>query len=81
MSKILPTPAISGLKISAESEARVSTKCCIPNCFSPVTILNPVFFIIDYYREEDESPLVLVDIRPTHVDKYLDFINLNKYIK
>lgn len=42
---------------------------------------NPVFFIIDYYREEDESPLVLVDIRPTHVDKYLDFINLNKYIK
>ncbi len=46
-----------------------------------IILTTQFFFIIDYYREEDESPLVLVDIRPTDVDKYLDFINLKKYIK
>jgi len=42
---------------------------------------NPVFFIVDYFREGDDEPIVLVDINPTDVNKYLDYINLNRYIK
>ena len=42
---------------------------------------NPVFFVIDYYREENDTPIVLIDVREISVDKYLDFINLKKYIK
>jgi len=41
---------------------------------------NPIFFMIEYYIEEDET-VVLVDINQIEVDKYLDEINLNKYIK
>ena len=39
---------------------------------------NPVFFIVDYFREDDDEPIVLVDINPTNVDKYLDYINILK---
>jgi hypothetical protein len=42
ISIIPPTAAISGLSISAALAARTSLKCGISNCFSPVTIFNPV---------------------------------------
>ena len=42
---------------------------------------NPVFFIVDYFRENDDEPIVLVDINETDVNKYLDYINLNRHIK
>ena len=42
---------------------------------------NPVFFLVDYFRETSDSPIVLIDIKQIDVDKYLDYINLNKYIK
>jgi|TARA_R100000479_G_C6364280_1_gene194299 hypothetical protein len=42
---------------------------------------NPVFFLVDYFKEDEYAPIVLVDIRKTHVDKYLDYINLKRYIK
>lgn len=42
---------------------------------------NPIFFVVDYFRESDESPIVLIDIREIEVDRYLDFINKKRYIK
>ena len=42
---------------------------------------NPIFFVVDYYRESDESPIVLIDIKEIEVDTYLDFINKKRYIK
>ena len=42
---------------------------------------NPVFFLVDYFRETSDSPIVLIDIKAIDVDRYLDYINLNKYIK
>lgn len=42
---------------------------------------NPIFFMIEYYIEEEDGTVVLVDINQIEVDEYLDEINLNKYIK
>ena len=42
---------------------------------------NPIFFVIDYFREDEDSPIVLIDIREIEVDRYLDFINKKRYIK
>lgn len=42
---------------------------------------EPVFFLVDYFRETKYSPIVLIDIKQIDVDKYLDYINLNRYIK
>lgn len=42
---------------------------------------EPVFFLVDYFRETEESPIVLIDIKSIDVDRYLDCINLNRYIK
>jgi len=36
---------------------------------------------IDRMKGLPSTPIVLVDIRKTHVDKYLDYINLKRYIK
>jgi hypothetical protein len=42
---------------------------------------NPIFFVIDYFREDEDNPIVLIDIREIDVDRYLDFINKKRYIK
>tara|TARA_R100000742_G_scaffold3882_1_gene970 strand:- start:1593 stop:1907 length:315 start_codon:yes stop_codon:yes gene_type:complete len=42
---------------------------------------NPIFFIVDYFKEDHDAPIVLIDINETDVNKYLDYINLNRYIK
>jgi hypothetical protein len=42
---------------------------------------EPVFFLVDYFRETEHSPIVLIDIRPIDVNRYLDCINLKRYIK
>ena len=42
---------------------------------------RPVYFMVDYFKENDESPIVLVDINRIDTDRYLDSINLNQYIK
>ena len=31
---------------------------------------EPVFFLVDYFRETEESPIVLIDIKPIDVDRY-----------
>ena len=40
---------------------------------------NPVFFKIDYFRDED-GPIVLMDTYEISSDEYLDSINLNQNI-
>ena len=40
-----------------------------------------IFFVLDYYREADCAPTVLIDVNEIEVDRYLDYINYNKYIK
>ncbi len=59
-----------------------STKGQIKNKTGHVNNDNgkPVFFAIDYYREE-EGPIVLVDVYDINVDQYLDSINANLHIK
>ena len=42
---------------------------------------NPVFFLLEYFKELDDSPVILIDIHKIELDNYLDFINLNQYIK
>jgi len=41
---------------------------------------TPVFFMIDYFTEDDQ-PILLLDIHQIDLDTYLDQINLNRYIK
>ena len=60
-----------------------STKGRMKNIAGHVNDSNgdPVFFLVDYFRETEHSPIVLIDIKQIDVDKYLDYINLKRYIK
>tara|TARA_R110000850_G_scaffold254298_1_gene379686 strand:- start:1215 stop:1529 length:315 start_codon:yes stop_codon:yes gene_type:complete len=42
---------------------------------------NPVFFLLEYFKEDKGSPVVLIDIHKIELDNYLDFIKLNQFIK
>ena len=42
---------------------------------------NPVFFLLEYFKDSEDSPVILIDIHKIELDNYLDFINLNQYIK
>ena len=43
--------------------------------------LNPVFFLFEYFKRSEDNHIALIDIYDIELNDYLDFININKYIK